>query len=401
MTTVMASNRPVIMLLGVPPPWGGGEIRAAAMARHFESRPGYILRTYARPRGSKKTQGRATAGNIGFGMAYVMRGVLLLICHRPQVLYLSLPKNMGAFLRAVPLISLGKWLGCRVCGELAGARFSFLEHPGLRRMIGMHALRRLASIRFLGASVASVYSSCQFNHVVVFPNGIECSASPAEYAVRARRKPLELLYVGALNRSKGVASLVRSVVECHRASCPVHLTLVGEWAAAGFQQEIERLILAMGIRPLVTFAGPVMGDEKWDYYRRAALLVHPTEWDGQPLTILEAMAMGLGIIASRVGAIPDTVDEGVNGTLLADTSPQTIASAIQNYVDNPDKLEGIMRANRSRYETFYTLETYLNHMEGWMESLRSHGNQTYGDNTVMSKDTRRKGLSKSPLHMYT
>lgn len=366
-----SSLRPILLFLGVPPPWGGGEIRAAAMARFFAGRPGYLVRTYSRSGGNKKTQGRATAGNIGFGLAYWIRGALLLLRHRPAVLYLSLPKNLGAFLRAVPLIAWAKALNCRVCGELAGARFLFLAQPGWGRRIGLRALRWLDSLRFLGAGVAAAHEEYRFRRPVVFPNGIACPAFPVDYAGRARGRPLELLFVGALNRSKGVASLVRAVAECRRAGCTVHLTLVGEWGEKGFREEIERLLAEMNLRGLVTVAGAVTGEDKWDFFRRAALLVHPTEWDGQPLTILEAMAMGLGVIATRVGAIPDTMEDGLNGILLSDSSPGAIADAIRAYADRPDGLEKVMRANHARYEKEYTVETYLNHVESWLEGVRS------------------------------
>nr|MBP7275690.1 glycosyltransferase [Kiritimatiellia bacterium] len=340
-------------------------------AQQFSGRPGGIVRTYSRAGGNKQTQGRMTAGNLGFGVAYILRGAGLLLRHRPSVFYLSLPKNFGAFLRSVPLIVMGRAMGSRVCGELAGARFLFLEHPGWKRRIGLWALRRLSSIRFLGASVAAAHAAYGFRRPVVFPNGIDCPASPGDFSQRARRRPMELLYVGALSRSKGIASLIRAVAGCRKAGCRVRLTLVGEWGDSDFQAEVEQIIADLALEDGVCFAGRVTGNAKWEFYRRAALLVHPTEWDGQPLTILEAMAMGVGVIATRVGAIPDTMRDGVHGTLLTDNRPETIASAVQFYIEHPDILEQTMRENRAWYESNYTLEIYLNHTSEWLEPLRT------------------------------
>ena len=367
----MTVRRPLLLLLGVPPPWGGGEIRALEMADYFNGRPGYMVQTYARPKGNKATQGRATVSNIWFGLRYIARGVGLLIEHRPRVIYLALPKNFGAFLRAVPLIWMGRMLGSRVCGELAGARFLFLDRPGCRRRLGLATLRCLASIRFLGRSIESAHANYGLRHSVVFSNGIECPVVPAPYSSRAHARPLELLYVGALACSKGISSIVKAVAMCRAVGCPIRLTLVGEWSEASFRDEVLDYVAQESLQEQVRFAGRVTGEEKWGYYRRAALLVHPTEWDGQPLTILEAMAMGLGVVATRVGAIPDTVRHEENGLLLPDAEPSTVADAIQQLANDPGSLEKIMRANRARYESEFTLEAYLQRVEQWLDNVQN------------------------------
>jgi glycosyltransferase involved in cell wall biosynthesis len=258
-----------------------------------------------------------------------------------------------------------------VCGELAGARFLFLDQPGWERRLGLATLRRLAGIRFLGRGIADAHAVYGLSAPVVFPNGIACPATPGPFAARARGRPLELLYVGALARSKGIASLVRAVALCRAAACPVRLTLVGEWSEAALREEMLGVVARESLQDQVLFTGRVTGDDKWAYYNRAALLVHPTSWDGQPLTILEAMAMGLGVIATRVGAIPDAMRDGENGLLLSDAEPATVATAIQHMAGDPSRLEEIMRANRTRYEAEFTLKVYLKRMEQWLNDIQN------------------------------
>lgn len=366
----MDKGRPILLLLGVPPPFGGGEIRAAAMADYFRNNAEFRICAYSRARGSKRTQGRFTADNLWFGAKYIATGLWRMMRERPAVMYLALPKNLGAFLRAIPLIWLGSTMDIRTCGELAGARFLFLDRPGIGRRLGLSALRRLSSIRFLGQSIARAHEAYGLSNPVVFSNGIACPNTPGAVDARAHSRPLQLLYVGALARSKGVEALVRAVAICRTSGCPVQLTLVGEWSEGRLRDEILDFVGRESLQPHIRFTGRVTGDLKWDYYRQAAVLVHPTAWDGQPLTILEAMAMGLGIIATGVGAIPDTMRDGENGILLADAEPVTIAGAIQALAKSPGRLEAIMRSNRARYESEYTQEAYLHRVEEWLENVR-------------------------------
>lgn len=358
-------------MLGVPPPFGGGEIRAAALADYFRNNDGFRICAYSRVRGSKRTQGRFTAGNLGFGARYIVTGLWGMIRDRPSVIYLALPKNLGAFLRAIPLIWLGWVMGIRTCGELAGARFLFLDRPGMGRRLGLSALRRLSSIRFLGQSIARAHEAYGLSNPVVFSNGIACPNTPGAVDARAHSRPLQLLYVGALARSKGVEALVRAVAICRTSGCPVQLTLVGEWGEHDVRYKILDYVEQESLHTHIRFTGRVTGDRKWDYYRQSAVLVHPTAWDGQPLTILEAMAMGLGIIATGVGAIPDTMRDGENGILLSDAEPATIAGAIQALAQDPERLEAVMRRNRARYEAEYTQEAYLHRVEEWLNNVRN------------------------------
>ncbi len=365
----MANNGHILLFLGVPPPWGGGELRGREVAGFLSGRPGFRVKTFSRKTASKGTQGRATIGNVAFGSWYVGWGAWALLRYRPRVFLLALPKGFGAFARAIPLIALGSALGIRMCGELAGARFLFLDRPGFQKRIGLWTLRRLHSIRFLGDSIRRAHAHLGLRHAVVFPNGITCPSEPSDPAGRAAARPLRLLFVGALNRSKGVRQLVEAVARCRDDRRPVHLTLLGEWGDAGFDREIRALVDEQRLHGRVRFAGRATGDAKWPFYREAALLVHPTEWDGQPLVILEAMAMGLGVIATRVGAIPDTIRDPENGILLDDNDPRTIAAAIRSLADDPDRLVGVMERNRRAYESTFTTEAYLENVKTWLDAL--------------------------------
>lgn len=357
------------MMLNVPPPYGGGELLGEAMANFFKDKSGYEVYTFNRGKATKKTQGRVNLKNILDGMRWVFSGIDLMVEHQPKRLFLSIPKNTAAFLRSLPLIEYASQTGIRIYGELPGARFQFLDSPGLVSRIGLHYLRKFHSIRFLGESIQEYYKSTGIKNPVVIDNGILAPSLPQEKTNLAAARPLQLLYVGALNRSKGVAELVQAVSILIESGHDVACTLVGEWSDQHLKDEIERkCTMNPELKNRLRFTGLVTGDDKWKEYSGASILVHPTTWDGQPLTILEAMAMGLCIVSTNVGAIPDTVEDGYNGRVLETNDPNAVAEAVAWYYNNPAELATVMLRNRRTYEERFTQNKYLTNIQRWLEN---------------------------------
>jgi glycosyltransferase involved in cell wall biosynthesis len=107
------------------------------------------------------------------------------------------------------------------------------------------------------------------------------------------------------NESKGHTVLLRAVAKLRSRGMNVHLTLVGDGALRGnFEQEAER----MGISDAVYFAGSMGGDEVRLNVAQHALFVLPSFQEGMPRAMLEAMALGVPVIATNVGGIAEVLE---------------------------------------------------------------------------------------------
>jgi glycosyltransferase involved in cell wall biosynthesis len=87
-----------------------------------------------------------------------------------------------------------------------------------------------------------------------------------------------------------------------------------------------------------------------------ALVVASRWYEGQPITILEALAAGLPVIAPRLGSIPELVEDGQTGILFDPETPGALAAAVRRVVADPALLRVMGAAARSRYERSHTPE---------------------------------------------
>lgn len=361
-------KRPVLLILSTPPPFGGGEIRGTYLKEHFSDNEDYILFTYSRKGSSKSSQGQPTFRNILWGVFLILKTLGLLIKYRPGKIYLLLPKNFSAFMRTAVMVWLAKKLRVRVLADLAGASFPFLHNGELQRNVGLYFLRQLDDIKVLGQGIKSYLAEFGIDKTKILDNGVRIPHDVQIGQDVINGQPLNLLYVGALNFSKGIQKLVHAVQLCKCNELDVHLHVLGEWSNPQHRRGVQAFIKSHALEEKITFHGLITDTAKWEIYQRCGLLVHPSDWDGQPLTILEAMGVGLGIISTRVGAIPDTVEDGVNGILLDDNTPEQIFMAIKEFCDDRERLAQISQINIQTYQQKYTVEAFCRRMQNWFES---------------------------------
>ncbi|MEM3590264.1 MAG: glycosyltransferase family 4 protein, partial [Candidatus Bathyarchaeia archaeon] len=139
-----------------------------------------------------------------------------------------------------------------------------------------------------------------------------------------------VLFVGALTKwhgYKGLDILLRALALARGKDPGIRLLVVGE---GHLKPAYMRLASDLGIGEIVAFAGDVSDDELPSYYACSDVLVLPSKdsSEGFGLTILEAGACGKPVIASRVGGLPEVVEDGGNGLLVPPNDEWALSEAI-------------------------------------------------------------------------
>lgn len=162
--------------------------------------------------------------------------------------------------------------------------------------------------------------------VPVIYNGVDLSRclEKTDYATGTT-----LIHVGRFNEQKnhrGLLQAFRRVLEKH-PQCVLRLVGDGE-----LRQETEALAGELGIAEKVQFLGSQ--SNVYPYLQEADMFLLPSNYEGMPMTIIEAMGTGLPVVASRVGGVPDMITDRVSG-MLTSTEPEEVARAVLELVEDP------------------------------------------------------------------
>lgn len=183
---------------------------------------------------------------------------------------------------------------------------------------------------------------------------------------------LEILYVGRLALEKGLVDLIEAL-RLHAAAggSPARLTLVG-WSSKGEQESLASQVRAAGLEDRVHFAGPVpYGPRLFEHYQRAHLFVLPSWSEGTPRVLVEAMAMGRPVVATRVGGVGDLIADGVNGILVEPRASAALAAAIARLDGDAQLCRRMSAANRERAHSL-TTEALAARMCAFIRATTAH-----------------------------
>ena len=147
--------------------------------------------------------------------------------------------------------------------------------------------------------------------VVEIPNPVEMLPVIASLARDPRC--MSVLFLGRLSKEKGGYDLLHAFSTLRNEKTQWRLILAGN----GELENVERCVAELGLADTVELAGWVGPERKADLLRTCDVLVLPSYFEGLPMAILEAMAAGLPVISSRVGGIPEVLQDSVNGLLFS------------------------------------------------------------------------------------
>lgn len=143
-----------------------------------------------------------------------------------------------------------------------------------------------------------------------------------------RNSPISILYLGYLGKAKGTFDLIEAVQLILDRGITVSFNLVGSELTPGEMELIKQKIATLTLQKSIKLFAPVLGDEKLTLFENADIFIYPSYHEGIPMAVLEAMASGLPIIATKVGGLPDLVKDDINGVMVNPGHPNELADAI-------------------------------------------------------------------------
>jgi glycosyltransferase involved in cell wall biosynthesis len=187
--------------------------------------------------------------------------------------------------------------------------------------------------------------------------------------LRAPDGTSRLVYVGRFVPKKGLDVLLRAGRLLLDRGVPVRCHLYG---GGPEEARLRELVVALGLDDVVRFEGAIANQDLYramnadDVFVCASREMPDGERDGIPVTLLEAMAAGITVVTTRVSGIPELVEDGVNGYLVAPDDPAALAAMLARVLTDPGARRAVADAARRTVRERFALEDAAATLDGWI-----------------------------------
>lgn len=168
---------------------------------------------------------------------------------------------------------------------------------------------------------------------------------------------VDFLFLGRFSESKGVFDIMEAAAVLRPLNLDFRLTFTGYGREVNALDYLKCRARESGIQDICNFKGYVDGKEKFKEYAKADIYLFPSWAEGCPNSVLEAMAAGLFVISTDVGALKEIINDGVNGKIVRAQDPQDLAEKIAWSIKNIDKVRQLGEKNRTyAFENFESVK---------------------------------------------
>lgn len=282
--------------------------------------------------------------------------------------------------------------------HLLGLNYAYLAMMKYRTPVRVHTLHSLAQ-KEIGNRVARIVRTLAFRyriggvipvaiadevartieqvygyqHPPVVPNGIptdEYAPNPTRRALfRAEQgvapEAVVIVHVGRFVELKNHALLLRAFMQL-KSQPPLYLWLVGD---GELRPSMEQLAQELGVAERVRFWG--VRSDVADILNAADIFTLPSKYEGNPMSVMEAMATGLPVVASAVGGIPELVEESVSGFLTPSEDHKSLVAALQRLVESEELRRQMGLQARYRAQKRFDIRATVRRYEELYESILS------------------------------
>jgi glycosyltransferase involved in cell wall biosynthesis len=254
-------------------------------------------------------------------------------------------------LRAALLALAGRARGCSVIVHAHGGNIqTWLTTPWRRALMRLAMLPAHRVVAVWTAGQEALRQVLPDARVALIDNGV-----PVEAALEApaANDPPRILYVGLLTPRKGVLDLLEAARLLRERGVPHELWLLGGTPDEGPHAEAQ---VRAGLDDSTRLLGTRPPEEMPAAFADADVFCLPSWWEAMPLSVLEAMAAGLPVVATDVGDVARAVQDGETGYVVPVQSPVQLADALEKLLRDPARRRRMGAAARERVTAMFSAD---------------------------------------------
>ena len=302
-----------------------------------------------------------------FSAVYALyRFTMLLMQRRVALLHVHSAQHTSFWRKSI-FVLVAFAAGGPVIFHLHGCEFMKFYNEGCGR-IGKRFIRYILAkssivIALSTQWVQNIERISRKAHVVCVYNSVIVPAVQGALPQK-KRQPI-LLFLGRLGSRKGTYDLLEALVRVKDKIPNVILKLGGD----GELEQVMDRAKELGVERNIEILGWVRGDQKRSLLNEAAIYILPSYNEGLPMGILEAMSVGLPVISTTVGGIPDAIDSGIDGMLIEPGDVDGLAHAIERLLHDADFRQGMGNAAREKVVHNFSAEKVIPQLENLYREL--------------------------------
>jgi glycosyltransferase involved in cell wall biosynthesis len=375
-----AAARALVLVGPLPPPFAGQSVSFEMLVDAVRRRGiAHRVVNLANGAATQAAVGRASVRRAGEYLPILGAFFRAAAGGRRKTVYLTIAQSRHGFVRDAVMIWFARLMGHRVVAHLKGGNYDgfYAAQGRLLRFCVRATLRRVHRLLVLGERLRAMYDfePALSPRIRVVPNGLPEAGEPD---TRAKTLPAageaRLLFLSNLIESKGWLDVLEAVrlLRDRYGRTGVRCDFHGEFltnpaddvrveSAEQARALFESFVAEHGLQAQAVWHGSVSGAAKRAALAGAHVFVLPTRYsnEGQPVSIIEAMAYGNVVVSTDYRAIPDLVDDGATGVLVPYGDPAALAAALDRLLGDPARYAEMSRAAVARFRARFTREAHL------------------------------------------
>lgn len=226
------------------------------------------------------------------------------------------------------IMAWGRFLGYKIVAHCHSGEFKeFSKKTGYGK-IGKALDKAVANIVLSKSWKDFFTNNLKAGNIWIINNII---SRPPEIKEHIAKSQVTFLFLGEIWERKGVFDILEAVKKLKTQGYNFKVILGGKGEVEKLRSEISRL----GIDDYIEFRGWMNAEQKNNAFNESDVLLLPSYAEGLPISILEAMSYGRGVLSTPVGGIPEIITYGVNGFLITPGNRDEIKDAMLEYIKNP------------------------------------------------------------------
>ena len=242
---------------------------------------------------------------------------------------------------------------------------SEFDYPaGVNLAAKVEAASFVACVSYFGrAQAARMVDPSYWPRLRIVRCGLELDRLPLPVSEDGHQ--IRLIFVGRLSAEKGVSGLIEAM-SLMKSGTPSKLVIVGD---GPLRASLERQRDALGLAERIEFLGRLSERETMMQIARSDVLVLPSFMEGLPVVLMEALGLGIPVVASRVAGIPELVEHGCTGLLFSASNWPELADSLDRLLDDNELRQLLGRNGPPRIAREFDVLTSASRLHGLFQEV--------------------------------